>query len=91
MTKNNARVKVSTASDGHKSISIDVDLTEEQIRIIALEEIFRKNMNLLKANNSNGSMTAAMWLLLEDAYYNQGIQCEWTKWKKYLKGCENND
>jgi hypothetical protein len=73
-----------TDSDGHQSLRIIATTSEEQNTARILLEEFERTMNLLKANNGKGSMTEAMWLLLEDAYYG-GVQCNWPKWKKYLK------
>lgn len=48
---------------------------------------FERCMKLLKANNGVGAMTAAMWLLYEEAYYG-GRYTGLGKWKKYLKSLE---
>jgi hypothetical protein len=55
---------------------------EYQLRL-AQEQEFDRLMRLLKANNGVGAMTAAMWLLYEEAYYEQGYSGV-TKWKRYL-------
>ena len=51
---------------------------------------FERCMRLLKANNGGGSMTAAMWLLYEEAYYS-GRYSGLTKWKIYLKNLEGEN
>jgi hypothetical protein len=48
---------------------------------------FERCMRLLRANNDGGSMTAAMWLLYEEAYYS-GRYSGLTRWKAYLKNLE---
>lgn len=45
---------------------------------------FERCMKLLKANNGAGAMTAAMWLLYEEAYYS-GRYSGLGKWNRYLK------
>ena len=82
--KNNARVYVETASDGLPSIIVDVDSTPEQIEYQAKESEFHRTMRLLQANNGAGYMTPAMWLLYEDAYYQQWYT-DLSRWKVYLK------
>ena len=76
-----------TDSDGYPSLRQVIGTHEEQKITQILTEEFERMMGLLKANNNSGVMTAAMWLLLEDAYYS-GVQCNWPKWKKYLKSLE---
>lgn len=69
----------------------DTPLTQEQIVLRTKEREFYRTMGMLKANNGTGAMTPAMWLLLEDAYYGQGLQCDWPKWKAYLTSLEKED
>jgi len=50
------------------------------------EEILEYHLRLLRANNnSRDSMTPAMWLILEDARYSEGVDCNWDKWMEYLE------
>jgi hypothetical protein len=48
---------------------------------------FERCMRLLKANNGVGAMTAAMWLLYEEAYYS-GRYSGLGYWKQYLHNLE---
>ena len=73
-------------TDGLPTIVVPADpkkQLEYQLRQ-AQEQEFNRLMRLLKANNGVGAMTAAMWLLYEDAYYGQGYG-GLGKWKTYLK------
>ena len=48
---------------------------------------FERAMKLLKANNDGGAMTAAMWLLYEEAYYS-GRYSGLGHWRQYLNNLE---
>lgn len=73
--------------DGHRSIRVKLDETQELWTRRTQEVELERALQLMKANNDVGAMTEGMWLLLEDAYYGRGLQCNWTKWKSYLEKC----
>lgn len=79
-----------TDSDDYPSLRHVIGTHDEQKITQTLTEEFERTMGLLKANNDSGVMTAAMWLLLEDAYYS-GVQCNWPKWKMYLKSLKEEN
>ena len=79
--------EVKTMIDGIPSIIMHSKETKEQIERRVRDEEFSYWMRLLKANNDTGSMTPAMWLMFEDAYYEKGLSGTST-WRIYLRKLE---
>lgn len=84
----NAKVRTITDTDGKPSLVVDIVETKEQIEKRVREEEFQLYMKLLKANNRSGSMTAGMWLIFENDYYERGVCKDPSVWKKYLRQCD---
>ncbi len=83
---------VTKGADGLPVIVVPADPEKQrqyQERLVQEQE-FDRIMRLLKANNGVSAMTAAMWLLYEEAYYGQGYSGV-TKWKRYLKTLEGEN
>jgi hypothetical protein len=83
---------VTKGADGLPVIVVpaDPEKQNEYEEFIIREAEFDRTMRLLKANNGVGAMTAAMWLLYEEAYYEQGYS-GLGKWKVYLKSLEGKN
>lgn len=92
MSKLNARVETVISPDGLPSIVVHTQETPDQIQARVRQEEFHWWIHQLKANNDNGSMTPAMWLMYELAYYERGFSGV-SNYKAYLKRMdrENDD